>query len=576
MIKFVFLILFITSNLFAVDYFYTVIDKIEISHDSQEYKDYHDLKNTNLRDKKIKSLSIRITINKDEIKNQQYYLNVVSDLDSLVYTNTKFSQNKNNLHIKLHPDDDNILYFNYEYAEAKRGEFRSDVINEFEYLYLYPNEGILYGIAYGIIFSAFLYYLVIFFSTRIKAFLYYSIMQFFVLLSLISFVYVSFLSYPNQTFPFTQAIIDIFETSAFLFTLLFAQKLLQTKKIMPNINILLNVFILLNILDIVGIFIFEYSILYRYMSFVFAFLVPALVGVVAMYYRVKLASIYTFGWIIMCVLVYVADKQIISISGIYTIHIVAPVESLIFSFALGVMLKNLVDKQNEQEKFLIHKSKLASMGEMINNIAHQWKQPLTHLGYINMNLKLASTDAVFDIKYLNEKLIESDQQIDFMSNTIDNFRDFYKPAKDKNKFLISTATQKSFDIMRPLLQLNGIELDFNIKKDSTLSSYENEYSQVVLNLISNAKDELLSRNVPNPTIKIIIDVIEGKSVTTVHDNAGGIREEKIEKIFEPYFTTKELGSGIGLYMSKTIIDSHFKGKLEVHNTDKGACFSIIV
>ena len=125
------------------------------------------------------------------------------------------------------------------------------------------------------------------------------------------------------------------------------------------------------------------------------------------------------------------------ISNIYIIHIGAPLESLIFSFALGYMLKILVKEKNEKEKLLIHKSKLASMGEMINNIAHQWRQPLTHLGFINMNLQLAFEDNPINKKYLNEKIEESNSQLDFMSKTIDNFMDFYKLNKEKELFYIS-------------------------------------------------------------------------------------------------------------------------------------------
>ena len=565
--------LILVSSVLCDDYFFKIIDKIEVSKDFSNYSHVNEIEFLN---QKIKKISIRITLNESATKQQQYYMNVVSDMDSLVYTNVTYTRIKNVIAIKIDDIKDNVLYFNYIYTEPKKGEFRCDVINEFEYLYLYPYEGILYGLAYGILFCAFLYYLIIYFSTKMKAFIYYAIMQLFVLLSLIGFVYVSFLSYPTQEFYLTQALIDICETSVFLFTLLFTKEILKTKTTMPKMNIILNIFLVINFLDILAILLYKYSILYEYMGFDIGFLIPTIAGIIAVYKGNKFAIIYSVGWFTMFVLVYIAEKQIIPISGIYIIHIVAPLESLIFSLALGVMLKNLVNKQNENEKFLIHKSKLASMGEMINNIAHQWKQPLTHLSYINMNLYLASPDELFDKGYLKMKIEESNQQIDFMSNTIDHFRDFYKPVKDKEKFLISRSIKKSIDIMGPILKLNAITLHFKINKDLILTSYENEYSQVVLNLISNANDELLSRNIENPMIYIEVNLNDNKSITTVSDNAGGIIEDKIEKIFEPYFTTKDRGSGIGLYMSKTIIESHFKGELHVKNTEEGACFSIIV
>ena len=274
---------------------------------------------------------------------------------------------------------------------------------------------------------------------------------------------------------------------------------------------------------------------------------------------------------------YVAeDWQITPISGIYVIHIGAPLESLIFSFALGFMLKKLANEKNEKEKLLIHQSKLASMGEMINNIANQWRQPLTHLGFINMNLQLAFEDEPLDKKYLKEKIEESNAQLDFMSKTIDNFRDFYKPNKQKEIFYISVAVKKALEIMEQIFESNKIEFEFNLIKDKQINAYENEYSQVILNILTNAKDVLISRQIQNPKIIISINEKNNSIITTILDNAGGIENGYINHIFDPYFTTKQKGSGIGLYMSKMIIESHFKGKIKVFNKDKGASFSIEV
>jgi len=399
-------------------------------------------------------------------------------------------------------------------------------------------------------------------------------MQFFVLLSLIGFVYFSYQSYPLSI---PQAIVDICETLSFLFTLLFAQSILNTKEKMPFIHKFINLFIFLNITDIFAIFIYKYSILYEYIPFYIGFMIPLFAGFVAIKQGDKNAIVYTIGWIVVSIFIYVAeDWQITPISGIYVIHIGAPLESLIFSFALGFMLKNLANEKNEKEKLLIHQSKLASMGEMINNIANQWRQPLTHLGFINMNLQLAFEDEPLDKKYLKEKIEESNAQLDFMSKTIDNFRDFYKPNKQKEIFYISVAVKKALEIMEPIFESNKIEFEFNLIKDKQINAYENEYSQVILNILTNAKDVLISRQIQNPKIIISINEKNNSIITTILDNAGGIENGYINHIFDPYFTTKQKGSGIGLYMSKMIIESHFKGKIKVFNKDKGASFSIEV
>jgi signal transduction histidine kinase len=563
--KLLLLILFL-SNLYGQYYIQNYIAEDHSNFKEAFYEEY--------KNKEVKEFTIKFKIDLEKVQNKTNYLTIISDKNHLVFANIKYEIINDTIVVKLDKNQNSELLFKYIYEYPKRIEFRWNSISNFEYTYLLKFEGILYGVSYGIIFCAFLYYLIIYFSTKMRCFLYYSLMQFFVLLSLIGFVYFSYLSYPTST---AQAIVDICETLSFLFTLLFAQSILNTKEKMPKIHNFINFFILLNILDVIAIFFYKYSILYEYMPFYIGFIIPILAGFIAILKGDKYAIIYTIGWLIVSIFIYIAeDWQITPISGIYVIHIGAPLESVIFSFALGYMLKILVNEKNEKEKLLIHQSKLASMGEMINNIAHQWRQPLTHLGFINMNLQLAFEDEPLDKKYLKEKIEESNVQLDFMSKTIDNFSDFYLLNKQKELFLISNAVKKALDIMEPIFKNNKIEFKFNVIKDKQINAYENEFSQVILNLLTNAKDVLLSRNIENPQITITIDEKNDLSITSIFDNAGGIENKYQDKIFDPYFTTKQKGSGIGLYMSKMIIQSHFKGKIKVLNTNKGACFSIEV
>lgn len=564
--KYLLFFLLLLPNLYGNYYIQNYISENHIDFKEAFYEDY--------KNKELKEFTIKFKINLNKLKNKTNYLSIISDKNSLVFTNTKYEVINDVIFVKLDENQKNELLFKYVYDKPKRAEFRWSNISSFEYNYLLRYEGILYGISYGIIFCAFLYYLIIYFSTKMRCFLYYSLMQFFVLLSLIGFVYFSFQSYPDST---PQAIVDICETLSFLFTLLFAQTILNTKNIMPKIHKFINFFIFLNILDVIAIFFYKYSILYNYLPFYIGFLIPTLAGFIAILKGNKYAIIYTLGWLVVSIFIYIAEHwQITPISGIYVIHIGAPLESLIFSFALGYMLKILVKEKNEKEKLLIHQSKLASMGEMINNIAHQWRQPLTHLGFINMNLQLAYEDNPIDKKYLNEKIEESNVQLDFMSKTIENFRDFYKINKKKELFYISDSIKKAVDIMKPILENNKIKFELNILNDKQINAYENEYSQVVLNLLTNAKDALLSRDIKEAKIKIIVDTKDNYSITKIIDNAGGIEEKYLDMIFEPYFTTKQSGSGIGLYMSKMIIKSHFKGTIEIKNEKDGASFIIKV
>lgn len=566
--KIVLSFLFFFSFLYADKF--DVIESVKISEDLNSFKNASYLE---YKDKKVKQFAIKVKLKKKNYLDKNYYLTVISDYDNMTYTNTIYKNYNHMMLIKLDKTAPDVLYFEYEYDTPKRPGFRVKVISQSEYENLLPYEGIIYGVAYGIIFCAFLYYFIIYFSIREKYFLYYSIMQLFVLLSLIGFMIVSFKPYPTTS---AQTLIDILENMSFIFTLLFAKEILNAKNKLSFSSSLINFFLWINTIDIGIILLINYSLLYEYMPFYISFLIPSLLGLLSIINGNKNAIIYTIGWSFMASFVYMAEKDLIPFSGIYTIHFAAPMESLIFTLALAFALRRIVKEKNEKEKLLIHKEKLASMGEMINNIAHQWRQPLTHLSFINMNLQMASYDEKLSKEYLDEKIEESNKQLEFMSSTIDSFRDFYKPQKEKENFYLSKAIKQAVDIMAVLLEKENIELELDIRKDKKIYAYENEYSQVVLNLITNAKDVLVQRQIEDGKIKITIDSYFDKSFTTVCDNAGGIKKADLNKIFEPYFTTKDSGSGIGLYMSKTIINSHFKGKLRVENKKEGACFTIEV
>ena len=224
-------------------------------------------------------------------------------------------------------------------------------------------------------------------------------------------------------------------------------------------------------------------------------------------------------------------------------------------------MREIKDEKEEQKELLIHQSRLASMGEMLGNIAHQWRQPLSRLGYILMNIE--SKDKV---QCHTQKLKEASNQLEFMSQTIDDFRDFYKPDKEKEIFNLLEETQK----VLVLLDFKEIEIVVVAKEEVSILNHKNAYKQVLLNLLTNAKDILKNRAVPFPKIIIKIE----KNAITVSDNAGGVKLENIQRIFEPYFSTKPQGLGIGLYMSKVIVEKNMGGKMRVENTKNGASFHL--
>ncbi|MBU1658684.1 cache domain-containing protein [bacterium] len=235
-----------------------------------------------------------------------------------------------------------------------------------------------------------------------------------------------------------------------------------------------------------------------------------------------------------------------------------------------------LESHRQKDKILIQKSKMAEMGDMLSMIAHQWRQPLNQMSYIFMNIDSAYDYKELNKEYLNIKIKEGTDLLEFMSVTIDDFRNYFRPEKEKQFVLVSDAIKKSVGLISKSLENDGIEIELYSSGRDLTHIYNNEFMQVILNLIKNSKDVLVQNKVKNPKITITSTCQEDKLIVKVCDNGGGIDEKIKDKIFEPYFSTKDKksGTGLGLYMSKMIIEEHLNGKLTVANTKEGVCFII--
>ena len=236
----------------------------------------------------------------------------------------------------------------------------------------------------------------------------------------------------------------------------------------------------------------------------------------------------------------------------------------------------LKQEKEKQNKILIQKSKMASMGEMIGNIAHQWRQPLTQLSGLFLDIESAYDYKELDKAYLKNRINDANDLLEYMSKTIDDFKNYFNPNSKKESFYIKDAVQNALKIVNSTLLSNEIQLELNIDENLEIIGYKNEYSQAIMNIVTNAKDILKERNIKNPKIKIYT-INENIPKLIIEDNAGGIPPEIIDKIFDPYFTTKyEYGTGIGLYMVKLIIEEKMGGNIGVKNSINGAVFTIEV
>ncbi len=239
--------------------------------------------------------------------------------------------------------------------------------------------------------------------------------------------------------------------------------------------------------------------------------------------------------------------------------------------SLQIKIDEEILKSLRKDKYLQEQTKLAAMGEMVGAIAHQWRQPLNSLNINIQNLDDDYEDGLVNKKFIDKFIDHQTTTIRFMSKTIDDFRNFFRIDKIKNDFSIKDAIQSTINIQSSQLSTHNIYI-YITGDDFIFNGLKSEFQQVILNLITNAKDELIKKDIKNPIIKISVS----QKMIKVLDNAGGIPDEIINRIFEPYFTTKEQGqgTGMGLYMSKMIIETNMDGEFSAQNTDEGAEFVI--
>ena len=241
-------------------------------------------------------------------------------------------------------------------------------------------------------------------------------------------------------------------------------------------------------------------------------------------------------------------------------------------------VKEEIKKQQKQEQLLIQQSKLAAMGEMIGNIAHQWRQPLNALSLVLQNINFAYEMDDLSEEFMNKSMDKANLLTNTMSKTIDDFRNFFKPNKQEVEFFVSDAIKNAISLIESTFEHHNISVESKIEDDANIKGFPNEFSQVILNILNNAKDAIIENKIISGKVLIDVEKVEDNAVISIIDNAGGIPNNIVEKVFNPYFTTKEegKGTGIGLYMSKTIIETNMNGKLLVENLENGAKFTIII
>jgi len=252
-----------------------------------------------------------------------------------------------------------------------------------------------------------------------------------------------------------------------------------------------------------------------------------------------------------------------------------------FNTNLELIIEEEIKKNMEKEQMIIMQSKLAQLGEMISMIAHQWRQPLSAISssVINLQMKLIlNKDEKNLLPYIDSQLTDIEKLTESLTNTIDDFKNYYKPDKKKKSVNINEVLNKAYSIIQNYFTFYNIKVLFDYKSEKEMYIFENEIIQVFLNILQNSKENFISKNIENPVILITTKNVDNTIYIDISDNGGGCEENILKKLFEPYFSTKleKNGTGIGLYMSLKIIEEHHYGTISVKNTDDGLCFSIVL
>lgn len=429
------------------------------------------------------------------------------------------------------------------------------------------NTVLVYGVTFGILIMSIVYTFIRYIYSKEIFYISYCFMQIFSLLYILAY---------SKLFTISTFIEDLALVFASISSLIFAVSFYEGKflpKMKDFKDLLFNTFLL----NVVILSSFYHYMLFEYLPYTIIYAILFISIIFNLKQEFKATAIYVLGWSTLCFILFIIDFKTIYEQAGYMdlVLLVFAIEAILFTISLAYKYNNLQIQSNSYEDMLLQQSRLAKSGEMIGNITHQFRQPLNNLSYILMNLKKRFSNNKLDEVYFEKKITQANSQLQFLSKTIDDFKEFYTPSKKKENFSVKEAISNCITILDANLKKYNIDLKLNINTDENIKIYgvKNELSQVILALVSNAIDEL--RSTQSPEIKIDINSNNAEVIITIEDNAGGINKKNLTKIFEPYFTTKTDGSGIGLYLSKLIVEESFDGKIEVINKKEGALFNLL-
>ncbi len=428
------------------------------------------------------------------------------------------------------------------------------------------NLVLFYGITFGILIMSILYTFIRYLYSKEMFYISYCFMQIFSLLYISSYSKLFEISYFFQ---------ELTLVIACFFAMLFAITYYEGRflpKITNYKELIINTFLL----NVVILTAFYHYILFEYLPYTIIYAILFISIIFNLKQGFKPTLIYVIGWSIFCVLLFIF-KDFYNQRGYFDlVLLVFAMEAMLFTISIAYKYNDLKNKNRNFEKMVIQQAKFVKSGEMIANITHQFRQPLNNISYILINLKKKFENKNLDEIYFNKKIEQANSQVLFLSKTINDFKEFYTKSKEKEIFIVKDSVDNAVTILNADLRNNNIELeiDFETFEEIKIFGVKSELSQVLIAIISNSIDVL--KNKKNPKIQITISSNSAEVIICILDNGGGIKPKNLKKIFEPYFSTKEEGTGIGLYLSKMIIEESFAGKVFVENKKEGVLFSLFI
>ena len=458
-----------------------------------------------------------------------------------------------------------------------------------EYLLeFYQTYNFVEGIFFGGMLIMMIYNLFLYFLLHFRSYIYYVFYTFWLIVYFIGLFGFSQRYFEGYIWMFYMS------SGAFFVALtLFIQSILNLKEKLPFINKILNFFIFyFTITTVINSFILENhlfviaNILFNFFFLMVLFYAGLIVF--STYYlayskRDVVAQFYAFIWTIVSIigvtvpLVYLNIAEF-SIHSDYVFQFIMLFEVLCFSFVLAYKIKVIQKEKESQELLLVQQSKLASMGEMISTIAHQWRQPLSEINGIVLEIDVDSRKDILNQTTLDKHLNEIEGVTAYLSGTIHDFMNFFKHDKALNSFSMGDAIKRMENLLLLSYKKTNIDIQYNIDSSTELYSYQSELIQALLIVMNNSIDAVLSQNRVNPKIILTSILMDKKMVINVEDNGGGIPLEIMDKVYNPYFTTKHKfeGTGLGLYILKMLVEQSLHGSVYLKNKKDGLLCQLVI